>query len=57
MEKTVEEGRTEIEAHVMRVVQQLGLSAAQSQEFPRMVDERQKTIEAKDTGDTNQDTE
>ena len=42
MEKTVEEGRTEIEAHVMRVVQQLGLTAAQQREFPKLGGSGQK---------------
>lgn len=54
MERTVEEGRTEIEAHLMRVVQQLGLSTAQGQEFPKLDNPSQKVIEAKDTEDTSQ---
>lgn len=45
MEKTVEEGRTEIEAHIMQTVNQLGLSTAQKEGFPRMEHVDQKVIE------------
>jgi len=44
MEKTVEEGRMELEAHANVVICQLGLNAAQSAQLPQLVNDP-KTIE------------